>query len=724
MSKVIQWLGHTAGVNSITASTATIRTRIRDTVEGIVRAWREWIGKYPIIAKAYHLFSWLSLLVLVISLILIEESRTMLVQYLWSFYVLLQFWLLCRSKTVAWKQVSLFVLSGVLLVIPLTNWTMQGLHMIFGGRTTDTWSFAVMTPVIEEVYKLLPLALFLFFSRRATSLSLSDYVLLGAAPGIGFQFMEELSRRLVQNNYGVSWLGGKTLHWEFFDLFPGYFEESFLPTMMNVTHPVHSAMIALGIGITFRYSKRLTRWVYAFPVVLLLWSILNHAAWNGQNRLSDWVLTVHEWTGEGYRTEGFFLILLAAGLFIDYLDLHRIRDRLPVLKGEVLINPFTELWRMSTALFTDRKRLGYLIGFYRDRRELGFSILYGNHEATGQREQVQEKVRKYAAVLGAIGLILLTAGLLSNLGTSALASDSSCFACLFDSLQNWWDGLSGWEQAAIILGAFALSLLFVSFWPALGIALTGAGIVGGGHDIAGYIRDPKKLLSPQNAAAAVLAVILSRIPIGKGLSWLSKKLGPRARKWLDTLSEKVGSKPRHETDAPSGGTRDHQPDNERPPGKKPDGDETAQPKPEHDQSDKDTSNQNKPDDENPDESGGNPPDAPRYSGGLQKVNKPDAAADALAERLGGESRMKFDTDPIGREFDAVSDEYIAQTKPALQQVNKKVRDQMKATFEAAQQTGRKVYYHFEGEPAQSVIDKLHEYSQRYGIDVHIDTDPL
>ncbi|GAE05130.1 PrsW family glutamic-type intramembrane protease [Paenibacillus sp. JCM 10914] len=217
-----------------------------------------------------------------------------------------------------WKQVSLFVLSGVLVVIPLTNWTMQGLHLIFGGQTTDTWSFAVMTPIIEEVYKLLPLALFLFFSRRATSLSLSDYVLLGAAPGIGFQFAEELSRRLTQSHYGVSFLGGKTLHWELFDLFPGYFEESFIPTMMNVTHPVHSAMIALGFGIAYRYTSCLTRWVYVFPALLLCWAILNHAAWNGQNRLPDWILTIHEWTGEGYRTEGFFLLLLMAGLLKDY----------------------------------------------------------------------------------------------------------------------------------------------------------------------------------------------------------------------------------------------------------------------------------------------------------------------------------------------------------------------------------------------------------------------
>ena len=489
--------------------------------------------------------------------------------------------------------------------------------------------------------------------------------------------MEELSRRLVQSNYGVSFLGGKTLHWEFFDLFPGYFEESFIPTMMNVTHPVHSAMIALGIGIAFRYAKRLSRWTYAFPAVLLLWAILNHAAWNGQNRLPEWILTLHDWTGEGYRTEGFFLLLLVAGLFIDYFDLHRIRDRLPVLKGEGLINPLTECWQMARALLTDRKRLGYLMAFYRERRELGYSLLYGNLEAASQRDQIQEKVRQYTAVLGAIGILMLAAGILSGIGTSMIAADSSCFSCLFDSLQNWWDRLSGWEQAGIILGAFALSLLFVSFWPALGIALTGAGIAGGGHEIAGYIRDPKKLLSPQNAAAAVLAVILSRIPIGKGVSWLSNKLGPTARRWLDTLSEKLGLKTRNEPDAPTGGTRDPKPDttNEQPEEvpRKPDDDREH--KPEEDKPDNEKPDDNKPndkpDEEKPDETEGTPQEVPRYSGELQKVNKPDAAADALAERLGGESRMKFDSDPIGREFDAISDEYVAQTKPALQQVNKR-----------------------------------------------------
>jgi hypothetical protein len=47
-------------------------------------------------------------------------------------------------------------------------------------------------------------------------------------------------------------------------------------------------------------------------------------------------------------------------------------------------------------------------------------------------------------------------------------------------------------------------------------------------------------------------------------------------------------------------------------------------------------------------------------GNLKEVPNPDAAADELTKRLGGESRVKFENDPNGREFDAVSGTYIAQ----------------------------------------------------------------
>ena len=107
-----------------------------------------------------------------------------------------------------------------------------------------------------------------------------------------------------------------------------------------------------------------------------------------------------------------------------------------------------------------------------------------------------------------------------------------------------------------------------------------------------------------------------------------------------------------------------------------------------------------------------------------QCNTKDAAADELAKRIGGQSRSAFADDPIQREFDVISDQYIAQAKPPLKCVNKTVRTQMKATFEAAKKYERKVYYQFEGIPSQEVLNKLYEYSERYGVEVIIDTEPL
>lgn len=114
----------------------------------------------------------------------------------------------------------------------------------------------------------------------------------------------------------------------------------------------------------------------------------------------------------------------------------------------------------------------------------------------------------------------------------------------------------------------------------------------------------------------------------------------------------------------------------------------------------------------------------RYSGALREVNKPDPDADALAERIGGLPRVKFENDPQGREFDAVSDEYIGQSKPARFQVNKAFRAQARATFQAAGETGRSVYYHFDGPPLAGVIEKLEQYSAEYNVRLVIDTEPF
>ncbi|WP_091182539.1 PrsW family glutamic-type intramembrane protease [Paenibacillus catalpae] len=503
---------------------------------------REIPKRYPWLTTIYAIWCWISLLLFIAGLFMYRDSRTMLVQYLWSFYVMLQFWLLCRSKTFTWKQTAMFMLLGIVLVIPVTAWTLMGAHGLIGGRTSDTWSIAVVTPIVEEAWKLLPLGLYLLFSRRASSMSLSDYTLAGAAAGVGFQLMEELSRRwlnsgIIGRTYGYSttMLGGETIHWDFWTLFPGRFEESFFPTLMTVSHPVHTAMVALGVGMAVRFRKRLTNWIFALPVLLLAWSILDHAAYNGQNSLPDWVMKINEWTGSGYHTKDVFLLMLLLGIVMDYIALNRVRSQLPMMSSERFVDPLSELIQMWGAFFQRRESFASVLAWTRERREMGFSLLYGNTEAVALQEGLRSRMQQHYRMAAGLAILLIGASLLAGFAVywqgHVQLDASACFSCMFDSLQNWWDRLSYREKGAILLGAFALAFMFVGFWPALGFALTAVSIPGSGHEIAKNIRDPKRLLTPENAAATLLALALSRVPFGR----LAKKGGERLKDWMEKL---------------------------------------------------------------------------------------------------------------------------------------------------------------------------------------------
>ncbi|HKZ53982.1 MAG TPA: restriction endonuclease fold toxin, partial [Anaerolineales bacterium] len=109
----------------------------------------------------------------------------------------------------------------------------------------------------------------------------------------------------------------------------------------------------------------------------------------------------------------------------------------------------------------------------------------------------------------------------------------------------------------------------------------------------------------------------------------------------------------------------------------------------------------------------------RWSGRLEKTNNIDPDADRLAADLAGESRVKFSSDPDGVEFDAVSDQYIGQVTERTVK-GSEFRDQAKITFEAAKATGRSVYYRFLKTPSLAIINKLHEYSARYVVEVVIE----
>ena len=103
---------------------------------------------------------------------------------------------------------------------------------------------------------------------------------------------------------------------------------------------------------------------------------------------------------------------------------------------------------------------------------------------------------------------------------------------------------------------------------------------------------------------------------------------------------------------------------------------------------------------------------------LKTNYKFDKGAHDLAEDIGGVAQARFRNS--NREFDAISDRFVAQHKPALQSnIGSKFKKQARATFEAAKSTGREVYYKFDGKPAEAVINKLKQYSKEYKVNITI-----
>jgi len=106
---------------------------------------------------------------------------------------------------------------------------------------------------------------------------------------------------------------------------------------------------------------------------------------------------------------------------------------------------------------------------------------------------------------------------------------------------------------------------------------------------------------------------------------------------------------------------------------------------------------------------------------LNTKMKTDQGAQALAKEINGVPQARFRNNM--REYDAISDKYIGQHKPALKDnIGQSFKEQAKATFDAAKQTGREVFYKFDGKPGAKVIEKLEQYSKQYEVKLTIKWD--
>ncbi|WP_339278867.1 EndoU domain-containing protein [Paenibacillus sp. FSL W8-1187] len=512
------------------------RSGLRSHAERLLGGAGRWLAKHPYVLHLYALLSWAALLYFLSTLFFYPESRKLGVQYLWSIYVLLQFWWLCRSKTLSWRSVMLFFLAGAWLIVPLTGFAVSLLTAWTGSDTGDLWSRALLTPIAEEVVKLLPLAAYLLFSRRASALSLGDYALIGGAVGAGFQFMEETARRWTTGHifpYGYSWISGKFIHWNVGELFPGYLQLTRGPAYISYSHAMLGSLAALGVGLAIRFRGKLRGAAPAVPAALLALAIFDHAAYNASYDLPDILQWIGDWTGNGHATKPLYLLLLAGAVGYDYVQLNRIRDRLPMLERERWLDPLSELARSGAALFFRRGRFREQLTFFRERKRLGCTLLYGNEEALGAEPDIRRETRRLAALLGAAALLLAAASLHLHALLQAPDAAHGCFACMFEDLQQWWDRRSFWEKTAMAAGMLALSLLFLELWPAIGLISTVTGLFGSGATIGAFLRDPRSFLTPGRLAALGVDLALSRIPLGRLAERIPGRFGEWLRKHLD-----------------------------------------------------------------------------------------------------------------------------------------------------------------------------------------------
>ena len=98
----------------------------------------------------------------------------------------------------------------------------------------------------------------------------------------------------------------------------------------------------------------------------------------------------------------------------------------------------------------------------------------------------------------------------------------------------------------------------------------------------------------------------------------------------------------------------------------------------------------------------------------------DPGAHALAEEIGGQAQVNISGIDDDKEFDAVSDEYIGEHKPAIgDNFGSRFKNRSRRVFRAARMTGRKVYYRFDGRSGNRVLEKLRQYESEYDVKVTI-----
>ena len=245
-------------------------------------------------------------------------------------------------------------------------------------------------PVIEEICKLLPLALLLLVRRIRRSLGLTDIVVLSAAMGAGFGFTET-ALNLGMNSAVAQWSNGYWLlpvsHWSSRAIpGPGAILTSWLPGPSDIAnwigpiiavpnfHLIWSVLIGFGLALAAKSSK--WRWLIA-PIAI--WVVLDHAAENAELSNIRWpVPLLQPLLHVTRRFDGLYVAaVLAVASVWDRRRLNRVLLAHPaVLIGSELDERYA-LAKLALARWRDRRYLGALWAYILERRIYLFAVAAG-----------------------------------------------------------------------------------------------------------------------------------------------------------------------------------------------------------------------------------------------------------------------------------------------------------------------------------------------------------
>jgi RsiW-degrading membrane proteinase PrsW (M82 family) len=176
------------------------------------------------------------------------------------------------ARTIGWRGLVGAGLAGFLAVTALARVVGRPIVNHFG--VTSLPAVAGLVPLTEELFKLLPVVLVVLIAVRRTRArpSALDLVLLGAWSGAGFALSEDASYGRGGAEFSsftpLSWLLPSGTHATVYG--SGYY---------SAGHLIHSALIALGIGVAVLYRHRM-RFARAWLVIAVAVSLGEHALAN------------------------------------------------------------------------------------------------------------------------------------------------------------------------------------------------------------------------------------------------------------------------------------------------------------------------------------------------------------------------------------------------------------------------------------------------------------